>query len=662
MNNLYQKDKDIVLIRRTSGNKEFGEYPLIVQPATLLAVDPSNDIVCYPICELLASATSASWALTSSFTSLAGTTLYAPSAGTASWAKTAITSLNSSSSLISSMSLLSITASNANTASVAFTASYGIQFVTAQLTASLFTASIAIINQLTASSLLIDNLSVQSASLATTASYIRGQNVDGAVATASISNGIPRILSTIGSPFNVIGHVNNNTTIFESTVMVDNGGNVYGKLIGTASVATTASNSVSASYAFTASYVASASYYPAQQIFPSGSWASASISSSYSKTAGTSSLALTASVWSAYVIPTTVTSSLTASYVVQAISSSYAATASVANVAVGLIHYPTLAPEGVCVIGHIDGDGTIYESSVMVDSNGFIYGNLTGSAQTAQMATTASYAQLADSASYYPPSILSVSASYASASNSASYALSSSYSPIQIPDITNTFNNHYIGINQLSPQYTLDLGNNPSIGASNGVLTLTTQNDNNRLGHGIVITADNLNGNFGADGGHITLNAGNGFLNANGGDIILTPGVSQNANPGGVGINQSNPQSALDVVGSINFTGALLQNGVLYTASLAYTASHTLTVDTASYVTTASYVAYADNAFSSVSSSYSPVADFATTANVAENIPQIVPDSLGNGGTCLILNAADTGTTMYLHISASGDMQVTTWA
>jgi hypothetical protein len=395
-----------------------------------------------------------------------------------------------------------------------------------------------------------------------------------------------------------------------------------------------------AALAKTASYVATASFYPAQQFFPSSSYASASTSASYANNASTSSLALTASVWSAYVVPTLVTSSLTSSYSFQAVTASNAITSSATITALGMLKFPTSAPGGVRVIGHIDGDGTIYESAVLVDQHGFIYGNLTGSAQNAQTATSASHANLADSASYYPPSSPSISSSYALLALTASNAITASYAIPRLPDISDNTTSHFVGINQPVPQYTLDLGGAPTFGASSGLLTITTQNASVQAGNGVA------SGVFG-------------------GDIILIPGSSVNVRPGGVGIFTYNPQYALDVSGSINFSGSLLQNGAPYTTSFAYTASYTLAVGSSSYATTASYVIQANSA---LSASYSPVTDFATlassslTSSAALNIPQIIPDSLGNGGTTLILNAADTGTPMYLHISASGTIQVTAWA
>ena len=590
--------------------------------------------------------------------------MYAPTAGTASWASTAIAALSSSASLSSQASLTAVTASNANTASVAVVALSGNQFTTNQLTASFMTASVANINQLTVSSLSISNLSIQTSSFAVTASYVSASNIGGIVPEASVADGIPILLPIPTGQVNILGHVDGANTIYEVPATVDNLGNIYGRLVGTASVATSSLSSSLAALAKTASYVATASFYPAQQFFPSSSYASASTSASYANNASTSSLALTASVWSAYVVPTLVTSSLTSSYSFQAVTASNAITSSATITALGMLKFPTSAPGGVRVIGHIDGDGTIYESAVLVDQHGFIYGNLTGSAQNAQTATSASHANLADSASYYPPSSPSISSSYALLALTASNAITASYAIPRLPDISDNTTSHFVGINQPVPQYTLDLGGAPTFGASSGLLTITTQNAS--VGNGITVTADNFNGIPGNDGGHVTLQAGNGVSSGVfGGDIILIPGSSVNVRPGGVGIFTYNPQYALDVSGSINFSGSLLQNGAPYTTSFAYTASYTLAVGSSSYATTASYVIQANSA---LSASYSPVTDFATlassslTSSAALNIPQIIPDSLGNGGTTLILNAADTGTPMYLHISASGTIQVTAWA
>ena len=68
-----------------------------------------------------------------------------------------------------------------------------------------------------------------------------------------------------------------------------------------------------------------------------------------------------------------------------------------------------------------------------------------------------------------------------------------------------------------------------------------------------------------------------------------------------VGVNNGSPAYTLDVGGDINFSGSLWNNG------------------------TAIYQ----------------------------------PDSLGNGGTTLMLNASDTGTPMYLHVNSSGTLTVT---
>ncbi len=78
MNPLYEKAKDLILIRRTSDNKEFEEYPFTLQPSSLMMTDPLNTIICFPPCELTVgsaiSATSSSYATTASF----GDNFFAP--------------------------------------------------------------------------------------------------------------------------------------------------------------------------------------------------------------------------------------------------------------------------------------------------------------------------------------------------------------------------------------------------------------------------------------------------------------------------------------------------------------------------------------------------------------------------------------------------------
>jgi len=68
MNNLYQKDQDIALVRRTSGNTEFEEYPLIVTPQSVLMTDSTNNVVCVGVNNLnIQYATTSSYAGVSSF-------------------------------------------------------------------------------------------------------------------------------------------------------------------------------------------------------------------------------------------------------------------------------------------------------------------------------------------------------------------------------------------------------------------------------------------------------------------------------------------------------------------------------------------------------------------------------------------------------------------
>ena len=94
MNYLYQKDKDLIFIRRALNNREFEEYPLIVQPRTVLALDPNNNLVCYPIDSLAAtSAISSSFSTTASY-AMNGSSVSASFALTASYAMNGGSSMN----------------------------------------------------------------------------------------------------------------------------------------------------------------------------------------------------------------------------------------------------------------------------------------------------------------------------------------------------------------------------------------------------------------------------------------------------------------------------------------------------------------------------------------------------------------------------------------
>jgi|FAXJ01.1.fsa_nt_gi hypothetical protein len=105
MNPLYEKAKDLILIRRTSDNKEFEEYPLIVQPQSVLMTDPANNVVCFGACGLhVAFAASSSYSDTSSFAWYALSASYALSSSyvlSSSYAITASYALNFSAAFYS---------------------------------------------------------------------------------------------------------------------------------------------------------------------------------------------------------------------------------------------------------------------------------------------------------------------------------------------------------------------------------------------------------------------------------------------------------------------------------------------------------------------------------------------------------------------------------
>jgi hypothetical protein len=107
MNQLYEKAKDLILIRRTSDNKEFEEYPLIVQPQSVLMTDPANNVICFSACGL-----HVAFAVSALSASFANSASYAYSSSHALWA-------DSSSYYISetSSALYAVSASYAQTAS-----------------------------------------------------------------------------------------------------------------------------------------------------------------------------------------------------------------------------------------------------------------------------------------------------------------------------------------------------------------------------------------------------------------------------------------------------------------------------------------------------------------------------------------------------------------
>lgn len=64
---LFQKAKDLLFTRRNSNNRGFEEYALTVQTASVLAINASNDLYCYPINNLLRAGISASYARSASW-------------------------------------------------------------------------------------------------------------------------------------------------------------------------------------------------------------------------------------------------------------------------------------------------------------------------------------------------------------------------------------------------------------------------------------------------------------------------------------------------------------------------------------------------------------------------------------------------------------------
>lgn len=149
------------------------------------------------------------------------------------------------------------------------------------------------------------------------------------------------------------------------------------------------------------------------------------------------------------------------------------------------------------------------------------------------MGISSSYSIYSTSASYAPSQVVNTSSLVTTQSfNTYTASLSMSY----LPDITDDILNQFIGINQLTPQFALDV--NGIIGNSVGDLIIA----GNSYGSGIINIGSGswVNGNTlpsielypsftGNRGGNLYLNAGDSSGNENGaggGDIILTPGHS----------------------------------------------------------------------------------------------------------------------------------------
>lgn len=294
MNPLYEKAKDLILIRRTSDNKEFEEYPLIVQPQSVLMTDPTNDIVMFNVCGLsVAFARSASYsesgsyahtasfsfqnatsswawfALSSSFANSASYTVSSSNAISASWADTASFALEASAAYSAAFASDAVSASYAFSASYAESASYGTNFYAPRVTSSYVSVSVAIqTNQLTASNILVRGIALGTASYALNANSA----VNSAFATTA---GIATFAVSASTAFSATSSISASHA------------NVADVVSGTV---TNAIYAQTASYAYTSSYE--------MEVEISSSWASASLSSSaalYAVSASEAGFALLAS-------------------------------------------------------------------------------------------------------------------------------------------------------------------------------------------------------------------------------------------------------------------------------------------------------------------------------------------------------------------------------
>ena len=180
-----------------------------------------------------------------------------------------------------------------------------------------------------------------------------------------------------------------------------------------------------------------------------------------------------------------------------------------------------------------------------------------------------------------------VSSSYSNSSSYSRNSLSSSYSPIQLPDITDNSGSHLIGINQPSPQHELDVNGfigNSQYGNFGNVLEL-----DDSVGNILLVGSNNITINSQLNGNTVQLDDGSGNINlfisgqllVNGSPVVTGSGLPDITDvAGSVGINTNTPNYTLDVSGSINSAYSYSQAYILtgsYTEII--NSSYTLTPD-----------------------------------------------------------------------------------
>jgi hypothetical protein len=176
-------------------------------------------------------------------------------------------------------------------------------------------------------------------------------------------------------------------------------------------------------------------------------------------------------------------------------------------------------------------------------------------------------------ASYSILSQNSVTSSYVNGANifasSSGFANSASWSPIQLPNITNS--GSYTGILQNNPKYALDISGSIGNSSTGNGINLTLDNGSNTI-----LQSNAAQGSWHFDGTGIFyfISSGSGIVQYRFGGLGNNSYVGGSGNGDFFGVNTELPQHTLDVNGDINFSGNLSKSGNPFTASSAISSSY----------------------------------------------------------------------------------------
>lgn len=185
-------------------------------------------------------------------------------------------------------------------------------------------------------------------------------------------------------------------------------------------------------------------------------------------------------------------------------------------------------------------------------------------------------------------SLINHTSSYLTTSSVISSSISASYSPQQLPDITDDTVNHRIGIHNTSPSYALDV---------NGDINLS--GDINYNGQPLIILGSTL------------YDVANGVQSITFNDDHLL--MDRNGIP-----NLDFGNSGIDVYGNLNLSGSLLQYGSTYIPNNAVSASYApFPTDIDNYVTTSSFNNYTSSNDAKVSGLLNATSSYVTNSKTS---------------------------------------------